>query len=164
MEESVVAESRGESDSPASTFTAWVTYVQPVDSELQRRFPAYVNPGHEGFMAIGWCKNVSRENRKVEFQFVHMDREASTDLVFSEMERRGLRPALYEELLGFALEYPDEQRRNPIVALGSITFVRTLRRHVAFLTSTDNGRKLDMVWFDGGWNGDCRFLVVRKDA
>ncbi|MEK7384088.1 MAG: hypothetical protein AAB262_12495 [Elusimicrobiota bacterium] len=154
---------RGGPQNGNAPFSAPIVYVQPKFEELKRRFPAYVNPDYKGkrFDPIERCKAVSKENREVAFEYVHMDRDASTDEVLAEMDRKGLRPALYEELLGFAEKYPDEQRKFPIVALGSEADVSCLR-HVAFLWDDDDGRHLDLIWVDGDWDGDCRFLAVRK--
>lgn len=144
-------------------FTALVVYLQPEFEELERRFPAYVNPDYKGkrFDPIERCKVVSKENREVAFEYVHMDRDASTDEVLAEMDRKGLRPALYEELLGFAEKYPDEQRKHPIVALGSETCVRSCRR-VACLWDDVDGRGLRLSWVVSDWNTYYWFLAVRE--
>lgn len=144
-------------------FMASVVYVQPEFDELKRRFPAYVNPDYNGkrFDPIERCKAVSKENREVAFEYVHMDRNASTDEVLAEMDRNGLQPALYEELLGFAEKYPDEQRKYPIVALGSGTGVSG-RRCVAYLWRDDDGRRLCLDWIASDWSDCYRFLAVRK--
>ena len=168
-EQPKLAEPKGGSpyrDAPPNgnpSFSAPIVYVQPEFEELQRRFPGYVNPDYKGkrFDPIERCKAVSKENREVAFEYVHMDRDASTDEVLAEMDRKGLRPALYEELLGFAEKYPDEQRKYPIVALGSETRVRA-RRSVACLWHDGNGRGLNLSWAGRDWYGLFRFLAVRK--
>jgi hypothetical protein len=156
---------RGGPTNPDSTsgFTVPIVYIQPTFEELKRRFPVYINPDYKGkrFDPIERCKAVSKENREVAFEYVRLDRDASTDEVLAEMDRRGLRPALYEELLGFAEKYPDEQRKYPIVALGSEACVDGGRR-VASLWHDGFGRCLCLGWVDGGWYGCCRFLAVRK--
>ena len=154
---------RGGPTNGNSPFSAQVAYIQPEFEELKRRFPAYVDPDYKGkrFDPIERCKAVSKENREVAFEYVHMDRAASTDEVLAEMDREGLRPALYEELLGFAEKYPDEQRKRPTVALGSETDVGR-DRHVAYLGRDGDGRRLGLRWIDRGWNGRYRFLAVRK--
>ncbi|MDD2786112.1 MAG: hypothetical protein PHS79_04460 [Patescibacteria group bacterium] len=147
----------------STAFSAPVVYLQPELEELKRRFPAYVNPDYQAtrFDPIERCKTVSKENREVAFEYVHMDRYASTDEVLAEFDRKRLRPALYEELLGFDEKYPDEQRKHPIVALGSGTDVRG-RRRVAYLWYGGLGRHLNLHWIDDDWLGNCRFLAVRK--
>lgn len=108
-----------------TTFVAPDLYVQPSYEELTRRFQG-VAPDYRSyrFYPIERCKDVSRENREVTFELVHLDRGATKDEVLAEMDRRGLRPALYEELLRFAEKYPYEQMKYLIVALGSETEYR----------------------------------------
>jgi hypothetical protein len=144
-------------------FSAPVVYVQPEFEELKSRFPAYVNHDYNGkrFDPIERCKGVPKESRDVAFEYVHMGRKATTDEVLAEMDRKGLRPALYEELLGFAEKYPDEQRERPIVALGSEALVRG-HRLVAYLWCDGLGRYLHLYGIADGWNDSCRFLAVRK--
>jgi hypothetical protein len=149
--------------SETSTFSAPVVYLQPEFEELLQRFPGYVMPDFKGkrFDPIERCKSVSKENREVTFECVHMTRDATTDEVLAEMDRKGLRPALYEEVLGFAEKYPDEQRKYPIVALGSETR-RGGTRGVACLWGDGCRRDLNLSWIYGAWHRDCRFPAVRK--
>lgn len=154
---------RGGSTNGNVLFSAPIVYVQPEFEELKRLFPAYVDLEYKGkrFDPIERCKAVSKENREVSFEYVHQARGASLDDVLAEMDRKDLRPALYEELLGFAKKYPDEQGKFPIVALGSEIDVDG-RRDFACLWKGAQGRNLRLGWFDEGWLIDCRFLAVRK--
>ena len=145
-------------------FVCEVLYIQPKFEELKRRFPAYVNPDYEAgkrFDPIERCKTVLRESREVVFEYVHMDRDALTDEVLAEMDREGLLPALYEEFLGFAEKYPDEQRKYPIAALGSWALVRG-DRYVACSWDDGYGRRLYLHGIDSVWLDRCRFLAVRN--
>lgn len=139
-----------------------VVYVIPAMDELRRRFPGFVNEAYDGitFTPIEACKGTSRKPRKVEFGYVYLNRRASTESALDEIGKRGLRPALPEELLAFAKKYPDEQRKFPIVALGSETRVGGDRR-VASLEDGDS-RRLDLTRISGHWFGVCRFLAVRE--
>lgn len=154
---------RGGPQNGNAPFSAQVVYVQPEFEELKRRFPAYVNPDYKGkrFDPIERCKAVSKENREVALEYVYLVRNASTDEVLAVMDCLGLRPALYEELLGFAEKYPDEQRKYPIVALGSEAGVSG-HRLVAYLWHGDDGRGLGLHWVGDVWDGRYRFLAVRK--
>jgi hypothetical protein len=155
---------RGGPQNGNAPFSAPIVYdVQPEFEELKRRFSVYVNPDYKGkrFDPIERCKGASKENREVAFECVHLNRDASTDEVLAEMDRKGLRPALFEELLGFAEKYPDEQRKYHIVALGSETRVDG-RRYVACLWSDGGGRSLRLFWVGRDWDGRDRFLAVRK--
>jgi hypothetical protein len=94
-------------------------------------------------------------------ELVHFDRSISSDDAVAELDRRGLRPATITELLAFGVAYPEEQRKFPIVALGSVTEVFG-RRFVPYLYRDGAGRDLYLDWLDGGWAGGCRFLAVRN--
>ncbi len=147
-----------------SAFSAPVVYdVQPEFEELKRRFPAHVDPDYEGrrFHPIERCKDVSRENRRVAFDYVQMDRDASTYEVEEEIDRKGSLPALYEELLGFGKEHPNEQGLFPIVALGSTTRIGG-RCYVACLSSELDGRRLYLCRINLDWQCGYRFLVRSK--
>ena len=150
----------------ASTgFTAPVIYAQPDFKELQHRFlrghvileykDARIEP-------IERCKNVSRESREVTFECVYFGRFLSIEEVVIEMDHKGLRPALYEELLGFVQKYPNEQLRYPIIACGSL-YRYCDARTAPYLSS--NG--IDFKYLSGTWV-DCihiergHFLAVRE--
>lgn len=158
-------------------FRAKVIYIHPTFDELKRRFPAYVDPDFKSdykdrrFFPIKYCKAVYEEVRgqsagsKVAFKYLHMNRGMSTREVLAEVERRGFRPAFYEELLGFAEKYPDEQRKFPIAALGSTANVRGLRYAAELHHEDEGGRSLNLSQFPSwDWGTLTRFLVVRKDS
>jgi len=94
--------------------------------------------------------------------FVHLDRDATTDEVLSEMKRRGLKPAAIEDLMAFGAKYPDEQREFPIIGLAS-SWVRAVgRRCFPYLDGDGGGRRLHLHWdWDvNRWGRDCRFLAL----
>ncbi len=95
------------------------------------------------------------------FTFVHLNRNATSDEALAAMEREGLRPATFAELLAFSLKYPELQRQFPIVALGSSALIRGDRR-VPYLDGHSRVRNLRLNWVGRAWNADCRFLAVRK--
>ena len=97
----------------------------------------------------------------VVFTFVHLNRNATIDEVLAEMERLGLRPATFAELLAFSLKYGDLQRQFPIVALGSSVRVSGYERFPV-LRGYSLERRLFLRWDDSEWSGRCRFLAVRK--
>ncbi len=92
---------------------------------------------------------------------VHLDRDVSTEEAIKELDKLGLRPAELQELLAFGAKYPDEQRKYPIVALGSVW--RSLDvRLVPYLWSGGDRRVLYLHWFVSDWHAFCRFAGVRK--
>lgn len=148
-------------------FSAFVKYVQPDLEELIRRFPAYgifQDCGGKHFEPIKACKEFSREDREVNFELVDIGGyTAYTDEVPERMNRKGLRPALYEELLAFAEKYPDKQW-YPLVALGSETWVQGIN-YVAILFDGSLGRRLFLRHCGGyghRWFGNKRYLAVRE--
>lgn len=172
----MIDEHQAEQARRKGTFTAPVVYVQPSLEELKCRFSRVHGYYYEGarFDPIERCKDIYEElrglpaGRHVAFECVYfdgrpsnMDGRPKTDEALAEMDKRGLRPALYEELLGFALKYPDEQRKHIIAALGSETYVGDYRR-VAFLQNDKFGRNLNLARIIDYWINDCRFLAVRK--
>ena len=149
----------------SSPFSALVTYIQPSYAELQRLF-SLVNSDFSkaDFKPIDRCRDVSRETREVSFEYVHLNRGASTDEVLAKMDRQNLRPALYEELLAFGAKYPDEQQQFPIVALGSVWRYFDSDLYVVCLSRRDSERSLFLYWISDNWISDYRFLAVRKSA
>ena len=70
-------------------------------------------------------------------------------------------PARLGHLLVFGRMNPDAQRKNPIVALGSVGEVNGDRR-VVYLYRSVSLRGLDLFWWAYDWGSGCRFLRVRK--
>ena len=100
---------------------------------------------------------------KVAFEpkLFHFDRSISSEDAIKEMEKDGFRAAKIEELLAYGAILPEEQRKYPIIALGSVAKIRGSRR-VACLDWDASERGLRLFWFDGGWDDYYRFLGVRK--
>lgn len=99
---------------------------------------------------------------EVDFQFVHLNKLASSEEVLLHMEKNNLRPATLAELLAFGEKYPEIQREFPIVALGSFWINGDGIRLVLYLGKDNSKRFLNLYWFDRDWSGDWRFLAVRK--
>ncbi|MEO5927784.1 MAG: hypothetical protein ABIP96_03900 [Patescibacteria group bacterium] len=150
------------------SFIANVVYTQPSFEELQLRFRAhYVDKGYKSvrFSPNQHSMDLSEVGRDIEFEYVYLNSEtySSTEAenVLVEMERRGLRPARYEELLAFGEAHPGEPLKFAIVALGSEVEALSVR-HVACLWSAGGTRMLMLNKFNSFWCGFCRFLAVRK--
>lgn len=105
------------------------------------------------------------ENGKAEVlvELVHFDRTISTDDATLELARRGLRPATLAELLAYGAKFPEDQRKFPIVALGTGA-VMGGKRHVAVLYRFGVKRYLSLGWAGSDWDDFCRFLAVRNLA
>lgn len=96
-------------------------------------------------------------------QVVHLGRSASTTDVEEHLKKLHLRPATFFELLLWAILHPEEQRKYPIIALGS-SWASARGALVAFLCGYAAGRDLDLVCVAGVWNGDCRFLALSIES
>lgn len=70
-------------------------------------------------------------------------------------------PGKIEHVLSFGAFFPEEQRKYPIIALGSVATISG-RRSVPVLWESGTGRNLDLPWWSSGWHDDYRFLAVRK--
>lgn len=114
------------------------------------------------FELTGPCKNVGQQAGKIEFRYVHMQKSASTKEVLTEIEKRGLRPATHEELVGFASQFPEEQRRFPIVELGSVWRNGHDSCSVIHQRGKDGLRWMGLARTNGVWLDSCRFLAVPK--
>ncbi|MCR4256891.1 MAG: hypothetical protein NUW08_04260 [Candidatus Uhrbacteria bacterium] len=154
----------GQATCVESGFWLEVVYAQPSYADLKKAFDwVYDGCNSAKFTSIDVCKDVSMESCEIEFELVHLDKELSTDAILVELKRLEFRPALYEELLAFAKQYPDEQRMYPIVALGSVCQDDD-DLCSPYVHEYDDGRRLDLHQVDGPrpWLRYCRFLVVRK--
>jgi hypothetical protein len=90
----------------------------------------------------------------------HFDRSISSEKAIREMEKQGYRPAMIWDLLDFGAKNPEEQRKYPIVALGSVAVVDGAR-DVACLGRLASARRLGLGRFGGVCDGVFRFLAVR---
>ena len=99
---------------------------------------------------------------ELKVELVHFNRTISSNDAIAELKQKGLRPATLPEFLAFGAIYPEEQRKYPIVALGSVWQYWDGDRDVPFLYCGDSRRGLSLGWFEFGWYDDFRFAVVRK--
>ena len=100
--------------------------------------------------------------KEVEMKLFHFNRYVESEEAIREMKKEGYRPAELHELLAFGAKYPDEQRKYPIVALGSVWRYWDGYRHVPYLWRDGSERNLNLNYFVLRWLGHYRFLAVRK--
>jgi hypothetical protein len=98
---------------------------------------------------------------KLEAELVKFDKYMESDDILMELDKQGLRPATLKELLSFGIQYPDEKKEEPIVALGSVVDLSGYRL-VPVLFRWHGERGLGLRFWGGGWHGRCRFLAFRK--
>ncbi|MCX6786409.1 MAG: hypothetical protein NTU85_01140 [Candidatus Kaiserbacteria bacterium] len=103
----------------------------------------------------------------VEFEarYFHFDRNISSEDAVKKIEQTDKEnpwmSAKIEHLLAFGEKFPEEQRKFPIVALGSVAGVRG-DRGVPCLGRDGSRRGLGLHWWSNDWGSGCRFLAVRK--
>ena len=104
---------------------------------------------------------------KVEFEdtIFHFDRSISSEDAVKEIiaadSKNPWEPAKIENILAYGAKNPEEQRKYPIVGLGSVGEVFG-GRYVLSLDGRGSERSLSLSWWVGGWYAFCRFLGVRK--
>ncbi|OGL67167.1 hypothetical protein A2856_03850 [Candidatus Uhrbacteria bacterium RIFCSPHIGHO2_01_FULL_63_20] len=139
-------------------------YVQPKFADLKYDFD-WVNDGcaKAEFTPIDRCMDVPREKREMRFDCMFVVRTMSSDAVLADMDRQGMRPAFYEEILEFVKTNPDEQRKQLIETLGSIAQVVD-GRSIAPLYEGSCDRRLGLYWtvYVDVLCSFYVFLVVRK--
>ncbi len=139
-------------------FTVTVDYTQTVEEMVQAGKYDWKNSDISS-------KNFPvkrREPGKVEVHLIHFNRAISSDDAIKELDRMGFRLAELPELLALGAQHPDEQKKYPIIALGSVWQDPGGDRDVPYLVRNDSGRGLSLGWFEGGWGEDYRFAAVRK--
>jgi hypothetical protein len=118
------------------------------DSITSKRFP----PKGEGVVEF-------------EARIFHFDRSIESKDAITAIEAADTEnlwhAGLIEHLLTFGAKFPEEQRKYPIIALGSVAEIGG-RRSVPELWEDRAERRLSLVWFDDRWRESCRFLAVRK--
>jgi len=119
---------------------------------------------------LDWVNsNVTAENFPIPagFQFAtetklfHFERTVSSEEVITEMKLKGWNPATIFDLLEFGAKNPELQRQIPIIALGSVCEIDSVR-HVVYLRKRGAEREIRLHWFVRPWGGRFLFLAVRN--
>ena len=100
--------------------------------------------------------------RKVGTKTYHFNKVMTSEEAIAEMKKDGFRPAETHELLAYGIKNRDEQRKYPIVGLGSVWQSWYGYRRVACLDSNAGERSLYLLYFGRRWLVGYRFLAVRE--
>lgn len=95
--------------------------------------------------------------QEVKTAMFYFGQNMSSSGVIAAMNEAGFRPSTMKELLAYGEKNPDEQRKYPIVELGSVA-----SKSVGCLCSNTGRRDLCLGCFDGVWYDHFRFLAVLK--
>ena len=140
-----------------------VDYAQSLEQMIAAGHYGWANSdiGRERFA----IKGVGRA--EFEARLFHFDHGSSSDGAVDAIKNADpadpWEPAKIEHLLAFGAKFPEEQRKYPIVALGSVVLPDG-PRHVPYLYKDDSRRHLHLTWWALDWPDDARFLAVRKLA
>ena len=96
----------------------------------------------------------------LKLRLFYINRSINSNDTIAELKQKGLRPATLPELLAFGATYPEEQRKYPIVALGSVWRRWFGYRLVPCLYGNDVRRFLLLRYFFSAWLEDWRFAAV----
>jgi len=97
------------------------------------------------------------------FRRFHFARSISSVEAIQSIREAGFEPAKIGHVLAFGEESPGEQRRYPVIGLGSQAEVDQ-KVSVPALWFDGERRTLDLIWFEGDWHRNYRFLGVRRRA
>lgn len=120
---------------------------------------------HNGYITRSYFPITGKGTAKFEAKLIDLN----GNLCSSDVKHRIMRtdterpwePCKIEHLLAFGKQFPNEQRKYPIVALGTCVEVDGEPK-VPFLYSVDSKRTLLLERWNVDWLGNCRFLAVRK--
>lgn len=94
------------------------------------------------------------------YGYLHLNRNATDEQALEEIKRARVLPATDLETMYFGNTFREEQRKFPIVGLGSFFRIGGLRNS-SVLRGHGSERSLGLDWssVDGPWNGSFRVLV-----
>ena len=138
--------------------------IAPVSIERGKKMRQLVEEGkydwvNDDFIKI--FKTVEQGPQNLTALLVDFGKYMHSEEVIAELDKLGLRPLTAAEALAVGAQHPDLQRKQPLVALGSVAELEGDRR-VPYLGRDGALRVLRLYWWDLEWDDICRFLAVRK--
>lgn len=147
------------------TLTSFTSYIFHLTVDYNLSLEQMIVAGQYGYTNSDiTAKRFSiRGNDIVEYEasYFHFNRSISSEDAMKEIEQAGWSPAKIEHVLSHGKTFPEEQRKFPIIGLGSVAEIRGARG-VPCLGRNGSRRDLDLLWFGSVWNVDSRFPAIRK--
>lgn len=147
------------------SFRLTVDYGQPLEAMIAagkydwkndditaKRFPLIAKESNGGIVEVEAC--LFHFNRVIESKYAIKAIEAAD-------KDNPWTAGQIEHVLAFGAFFPEEQRKFPVIGLGSVAGILG-GRSVPGLWEGGTGRGLGLDWWGGGWRDGCRFLAVRK--
>ena len=94
--------------------------------------------------------------------FLWFDHSSTSEEVLAVAEKQGLVRPTYEDALQLGIQYPEEQRKGPIVFLHEPWLNPGGLRYVVVLDGHASSRDLFLYFFDSRWSHHSRFAFFRK--
>ena len=136
-----------------------VDYTQPLEKMIQAGNLQWADPKiTDEHFPIN-----RRPNGELEVQLIQLDKEKGSAEALVGLSAKGLRPVELPELLALAAAYPEEQKKGPVVALGSQWQYPKGGLLVSYLWSDaiTGERTLNLVGSYRNWGSFYRFAAVR---
>lgn len=152
----------GEVDLALSPTTALIDHIAvPSDATYEQRIAA----GNFGWRHEGLTEKqfpvTPEQAGSYDLKRFHFNRSISSVHAIAEIREAGYEPAETGHIMAFGAASPDEQRRHPVIGLGSVQMVDGSLSVPALWFDGDR-RTLDLIWYDGDWHRNYRFLGVRR--
>lgn len=125
----------------------------------------YRNSGGETYVWDDLEKNMPYTTPKTEtldVMILNFGKNIGSDEALAEMDKLGVRPLTYEELIQYGITHPDHQMQNYLIGLGTKHGLDVAGPCAPSLGFDGAVRRLDAGHWGGVWGGRFRFLVVRK--
>lgn len=147
-----------------STKTAQTTETYPVTLDPTVSLPDQIKAGNYGFVNSLYTAENFTLTLTGERDIVLVDPRGfvSSEAMIARMKADGFVPATIDDCLAFGTTFPERQRKNPIVFLGTVFRVPYGYRHVPVLGHWRGERGLILGWFGFDWGDDYRFAAVRE--
>lgn len=140
--------------------------IFPLEVNYDETIENLVKAGKYDWSHIDISSELFRTERKgstnLNIELINFPTQKSTEEVLEEINKNEFRPADIIEILTFAAKYPDEQRKYPIAARGSMWIGSCGGHFVPCLRTGSKGRYVDLYWFGGIWDTYYRFAVIRE--
>jgi hypothetical protein len=91
----------------------------------------------------------------------HFNCSLSSEDAARRIREAGWEPAAIGDILAFGEAFPQVQVRHPVVGLGSVSDIDG-KASAPTLWYDGDRRTLDLLWLDGDWHRNYRFLGVRR--
>ena len=145
-----------------ATFRTVVFMKQPAYRELREVFDA-VNEDYQYavFRPDAGIAAIASEIYETDLTVYFPGNRITWARALEELGARSLRPATYEEMLGFAAPHFDARFKGaPVFAAGSVALIGKEER-IACLWHDNRGRVLDLGWYGRDFREYCGLLAAR---